>query len=394
MKKLGYIFILAVLTGCAKAEPIPERTLTEEKLHAVTLPLSVVSPLTYESQTEPMTRADGNTKLGPMRNTYRYVVCKKVGSVWVVDLIGDALLKTDKGTFYDFNAVSSDIFDDLKLELRPGEYHIVVTANSGSVSWNGNLTVGTPVRSEDGSLAAPWLFQYKRGDEEWRPNYGWIGLQRDVFTGTADFTVTKTGDLHSAASGIPVKIEMSRINCWYRVLLREDTSLPEQLAFKMDTPNSSDITLESLDEKGFPYGVDAWGEAWYPVPAETELRFYVSSGYVGFRGKDGRRYSVVMPNATYFYPMIIGDKNRTEGHKYKIKTIIVGGQSGHMTTIYQDPGVERLYRANSYSGIVLEATDEVRETDPDYPTPYIVAREGAAPNKPSELFDDFYEWNN
>lgn len=376
--------------GCSTTEQEPA-TMPEGETHHITLPVNLSGSLPGDTHTEPMTRADASTKVSKVQNRYTYFLCKKVGDTWYMDSKGEGYL-TDKGRFADLEPVMSDTFNDLKLELRPGEYHIVVLTNPSCVQQNPALTAGTPIKRDDGTLETPWLFQYAKGTEEWRPNYGLIGLNRDIFTGTVDFTVTKTGDLHSDPAGAPAQLTLTRINTWYRTLLRDDPSLPEEVRFIMGTANFWSISLESLDDKGFPYGLDAWGNAWYPTPAEKELVFYVSSGMQGYTGKDGTLYSLPMPNATYYYPMLIADKNSTEGHKYKITDMRISGQNTHLPTYYFDPGIERIFRANTYSGIILEATEEIRQVDPAPAVPAVIAREGAG-STGTDLFDEFYEWN-
>lgn len=382
----------AALAGCVRDDsrlPEPEGP----GGHNVELRMSLAAGLPGDTHTEPMSRADASVRMTRLSNAYRYIILKEINEDWFVERSGEALFAAGEGEYATLYPVSSGGFDPLQLELRPGRYRIVTVGNSPWVDWNETLTEGTPVKRKDGSLAVPRLFEYKKQQEP-RPNMGYQILNNEIFTGTADFSVKKTGDLHSNPGVTPVEVRLTRANSWLRMLLRDDPSIPDGLKFNMTTAHIWYFTMESQDEEGFPFGLNAWGDAWYPEPARKTLDIYVSSGYEPFVGKDGTKYLMSLPNATYFFPMIITDSQRTEGHRYTVSEIFVWGQSDHLGYYCEPAATVRTLLPNTYHGMVLEATAQVKPTGSDG-VERVIMKEATGPySDPAKVFDDYFEWNN
>ncbi len=392
MKKTIYtIAAAAALVGCVRDDsPLPEPE--SPRKHNVELRMSLAAELPGDAHTEPMSRVDASVRMTRLSNAYRYIILKEINEDWFVERSGEALFAVGKGEYATLYPVSSGGFDPLKLELRPGRYRIVAVGNSPWVEWNNALVEGTPVKRKNGSPAVPWLFQYQRQQEP-RPNIGYPILNNEIFTGTAEFSVEKTGDLHSNPAVTPVEVHLTRTNSWLRMLLRDDPSIPDGLKFNMTTAHIWRFAMESQDEEGFPYGLDAWGDAWYPIPARKTLDIYISSGYEAFTGKDGINYLMALPNATYFFPMIIIDPERTGGHRYTVPEVFVEGQAGHLGYYYEPAPTVRTMRPNTYHGMVLEATEQVEPTGDDG-VERVIMREATGPySDPADVFDDYFEWN-
>lgn len=91
-------------------------------------------------------------------------------------------------------------------------------------------------------------------------NSGYRQLTREVFIAVADFTVPKSGDLHSA--GMPaVTLRAERRVAKFRVLLKDKPSPVN--AFTFETTAHTVQALFTSQTKPFAEGIDALGNMYY-----------------------------------------------------------------------------------------------------------------------------------
>lgn len=272
-------------------------------------------------------------------------------------------------------------------ELRPGDYRIVVVLNPESSVWNKALVPGTVVADENNpALRTPPLISYLIVGEGFM-NKGYRMLNREVFVATADFTVPKSGDLHSA--GIPaIPLKAERRVGKVRMLVKDKPSPIKGFTF-MPTPHFFRMIFTALDQP-FAEGIDALGGMYYSEEGLYQLPWFMST--MGFHTSGSSLYQLCQTNSTAFSPFLfIGPEAGDMPFEITVNTIS-GASDGF--TYLTDQVFTRTLAASRTTGIVFQTTD-VSEMDD---SPYLVHVEEATDDqgnkeRAEKLFDAFYEWN-
>ncbi len=203
----------ALLTGgCSDTAPAGGPSADEES--RVEVGFRLEAPDT-DTSLEPMTRASSYKEW--FGNACRLLILKKTGARWIVDATQTVLLDADSGPWAELKLADALPPCSFGCELRPGDYRIVAAINWQSCDWNTELVPGKVVADDaDDALLTPPLITYPISTH-WM-NSGYRQLTREVFIAVADFTVPKSGDLHSA--GMPaVTLRAERRVAKFRVLL-------------------------------------------------------------------------------------------------------------------------------------------------------------------------------
>lgn len=184
----------ALLTGgCSDTAPAGGPSADEEP--RVEVGFRLEAPDT-DTSLEPMTRASSYKEW--FGNACRLLILKKTGARWIVDATQTVLLDADSGPWAELKLADALPPCSFGCELRPGDYRIVAAINWQSCDWNTELVPGKVVADDaDDALLTPPLITYPISTH-WM-NSGYRQLTREVFIAVADFTVPKSGDLHSAA---------------------------------------------------------------------------------------------------------------------------------------------------------------------------------------------------
>ena len=337
-----------------------------------------------DTSLEPMTRATSYKEW--FNNNCRLLILKKADTRWVVDATQNVLLDAQSGLWTELKL--SDGFPpcSFRLELRPGKYRIVAVINWQSAVWNSGLVPGKVVADDaDASLRTPPLISYTVSTH-WM-NTGSRMLNREVFVAVSDFTVPKSGDLHSA--GVPVvTLRAERRVAKFRILLKDKPSPVNGFSFD---PTAHTVRMVFISEtKPFAEGIDALGGMYYGDPELHELPWCLSTvGDFHLSGKE--RYQMCQTNSTVFSPFLFADP-ASELSLGIVKIGIFGASGGF--TYKADETFTRTLAASKISGIVFEATDLYDDSSSQVLINVVEATDAAGnPENAAALFDQFYEWN-
>lgn len=201
----------------------------------------------------------------------------------------------------------------------------------------------------DDALLTPPLITYPISTH-WM-NSGYRQLTREVFIAVADFTVPKSGDLHSA--GMPaVTLRAERRVAKFRVLLKDKPSPVN--AFTFETTAHTVQALFTSQTKPFAEGIDALGNMYYGASGIYELPWCMST-MGDFHTSGAGRYQMCQTNSTVFSPFLFAGPEAGE-IPVKITDIRISGKSGGFS-YKTDEVYTRSLACSTIAGIVFEATD-------------------------------------
>ena len=372
----------ALLTGgCSDTAPAGGPSADEEP--RVEVGFRLEAPDT-DTSLEPMTRASSYKEW--FGNACRLLILKKTGARWIVDATQTVLLDADSGPWAELKLADALPPCSFGCELRPGDYRIVAAINWQSCDWNTELVPGKVVADDaDDALLTPPLITYPISTH-WM-NSGYRQLTREVFIAVADFTVPKSGDLHSA--GVPpVTLRAERRVAKFRVLLKDKPSPVNGFSFDM-TAHTVQMLLTSKTEP-FAEGIDALGGMYYGDPALYELPCCMST-MGDFHSSGTERYQMCQTNSTVFSPFVFADP--ASELPIGIVDIDISGASGGYT-YKTDQTFARTLAASKISGIVFETTDTYDDSSSQIRIDVVEATDDAGnPENAAALFDSFFEWN-
>lgn len=364
-------------------------------IHRVSIPLSVASGLSLEEHSDyvPMSTKAGTEIEAEIDNLCRCLVLKEINSKWYVDTLLESTLNKDLSKYAVQKINTSGAIGTLDLLLSPGHYRILVAANTMKAAWNPALVKGYRVKEEGNSdEPIPYAFTYTTETDPNRPNYGFRCLYREIFAGTYEFTVSKTGDLHSDPSNGNQSMSLSRKVSRFRLILKNTISPGNKFKF-LTTDHFAELEFKTTGNTPFCSGIDCWGDAYYDPeePLET-FKMYLSTAGKWGKAPNGSEYMMVRPkNSTYAAAFFYTDEKKTDGVHFYISPFRLTGQSGSFTYYHTQPIKDHILYPNSIDGIVLQTTDDYKML-PNSSHPEIeievVPKENAA-----TLFDCFYELN-
>lgn len=386
MKRLSLFLALTalLLSSCSEDDVSALRTAGETPAVEVRFDLASVST---DMSVVPMTRAAAYTNW--ISSHGRALLLKKLDGRWIVDRTDTVFLDGKPSRWSSTMRLTADRLPaaSFSLEMRPGDYRIVVVLNSQSSSWNRDLVPGTVVADENNPSfrTLPLITYFVVGDGF--QNKGYRMLNREVFVAAADFTVPKSGDLHSAGMpAIPLRAER-RVGK-VRMLVKDKPSPVKGYTF-MPTPHFFRMIFTALD-KPFAEGIDAMGGMYYSEEGLYRLPWFMST--MGFHTSGSWQYQLCQTNSTAFSPFLfIGPEAGDQPFEIAV-TSIAGASDGF--TYLTDQVFTRTLAASKTTGIVFQTTDVA---EMDY-SPYLVHVVEATDDqgnteRAEKLFDAFYEWN-
>lgn len=390
---IGLVCIGMLLAACEQEEVFYDPGITDN--HRIAIPLSVAPDLFLEEHSEyvPMSTKAADHIEAKIENTCRCLIMKEIDSKWYVDTLLQATLDKSLAPYASQKVKASGPVGTLDLILSPGHYRILAVANASGVTWNPALTPGYQVKDEMVSgNPVPYAFTYSVQTDDQFSNYGYRSLYREVFTGTYQFTVSKTGDLHSDPLNGNGSVSLSRKVSRFRLLLKNRLSPKENFPFNL-TPHFAHVALKATGDTPFCNGIDCWGDAYYDRETPLNLfEMYISTYGKWSTAANGAEYQMVLPeNSTYPAVFIFTDERMAQGISYQIVECLISGKSGEFTYYYDGTIDGHTLYPNSIDGIVLQTTDEYKmNPGQGYPSVRveIVPEENAA-----TLFDAFYEVN-
>lgn len=345
-----------------------------------------------------MTAVETDTSVEPMARMTAYrnwisshgrtLILKKAGERWIVERTDTVFLNGKPSRWSTVMKLTGNLpavtFD---MELRPGDYRIVVVLNAESAVVNNELVPGVVVADErDPAQRTPPFISYRIITDH-PANRGYRMLNREVFVAVADFTVPKSGDLHD--TGMPaVPLRAERRVGKFRMLLKDKPSPQKEYTFDATAHNLKMVFTAS--DKPFAEGIDAMGEMYYSEEGLTVLPWCMST--MNFHISGNTQYQLSQSNSTVFSPFLFIDP-KAGGQSVEISEIVISGASDGFS--YRTNQVfTRTISASRITGIVFQTTD-VEELD--Y-SPYMVHVEEATdeagnPENAAEIFDSFFEWN-
>lgn len=198
-------------------------------------------------------------------NLYRIIIMKKVEGKIRIDSIATGVVDKSLQTWSSVSFKDGDNFDDLHLELTPGEYYLSVFTGYNRMEWNDHIKRGGVVAEEgvnDGTHA--YACTYLVGQSGFI-NSGMKYLGDEIFSGTTSFIVRKTEDLHSQPDPAleNIKIHLKRRVTKYRILLHDPVDQPYYEAFASNYSNPFIVGDVVAVEGKFVDGLDIWGNPWY-----------------------------------------------------------------------------------------------------------------------------------
>lgn len=332
----------------------------------VSLSLSLPE-LQIESNTDyrPMsTRVADDEVKALIVNKYRCLVLKEIGGTWYVEAYIEPLLKEGEGS--ELLVTDNPVFDNLQLTLRPGHYQVLVILNSERTTlWNKNLVPGAVVKNQSDTITHACTYRFQAKDAI-HANKGERQLSKEVFSGTVDFRITKTRDLHSpvAISG-NTEIALTRRVAKLRFLLKDHPVDVEGSSLDYnfyDTEFTLYSTVKVTQEgEYFCDGLDCWGNAYYNRTNPTTQMKIIMSINMDWQAAAGEHYKMTVPAGTTIYsPFVFTDTTKVV--HYQVENILITGQSESPSIqhVYRGPITGLILRNDSVQPLVFQATDKVK----------------------------------
>lgn len=389
----GICFLLSACSEQEDYENLINNAPKEKDLVEVNLRLSLQSEMKVEGNTDyhPMsTRADGDGvggKINALINKeYNCLVMKEIDNVWYVDTLVKPTL-ADQGND-PIKVMEHPTFNNLQLTLRPGHYRILAVLNPDGTKWNNDLKPGTVVKREGDTIACAYTYKYVNR-YDFRPDSPRRRFaNKEIFVGTAEFTVDKTEDLHSASISGDTEIQFTRRVMQMRFLLKNHES---KLGNFVITEESIDANISTMEDC-FCDGLDCWGDAYYNHQKPTKkIELYLTLNSPWRTAKNQEQYMMIVKSSHTYSPFVFTDPKKTV--TYQMEDIWITGQSStEQIYAYLEPIQDLKLRNDTIQQLVFQMSDE--KTPGDYDDPgWHVTLDYLENESKMDLFDNNYECN-
>lgn len=382
-----YILLLSALSmaGCTKTEeirpdgdPVP-----------VTFNLGTELGIDQNIEVRPVTRAVQT--VAKLDNAYRVLILKKIDSRWILHRIEDGLLDTSKDQGKELKVSEGFVPDPYRTELTPGRYRIVTIINPDGAKWNEVLHSGAVVADEnDPQKTTPPALTYRIETADRYVNFGERYLGGEIFVGTADFTVSKSGTIGQSPDR-QITVTCQRRVARFRILLKN--KVVNDINNAINTENYVRTLFTAKENKVFCDGIDAMGSPYYNKATPTyAMKVNVTcNGNLYESPVNGENYMMINWHSnvpSYFW---FTDPDVEVPFDLKLELITE-----------QSPGPIRFcneqypltLKNNAVTGIVYEADGTFYEQNGIW---HFGLRQSCddtgQPEDPALLFDPFYEWN-
>lgn len=360
---IKYICLALLLAACQEDETLlPDLPESTDRFE-VTIPLGIAPETGWSYTTDyvPMQTRSEEFQSALVDKQFAGLVMKEIKGAWYVDtfqfwsLDDEALVA--KGGRYLLSRGNN--IGKIDLILSPGDYKIlVITAGKSGITWNPALKRGYLVKEtpdDDGIIPYACMYgQTQIGSK----NY--FTLSREVFAGILDFTVSKTGNLHSSPQNGNNSLTLTRRVSKYRIALEGMVKPPKgEVNLFPNTEHFIYSELATEHPHAFCQGINCFGGAYYdPKKTNQEINIVISA--TRFRPSitpAGESYQIVTPyNSTYSSQYLFIDPENKEGIPYQISDFHLNGQSGGPEYIFNDKFNEQILYPNSITGIALQTT--------------------------------------
>ncbi len=262
--------------------------------------------------------------------------------------------------------------------------------NPQNGKWNPNLIPGAIVKGEADTVAHAYTYNFQT--DKIYANYGKRQVSREIYAGTADFTVKKTTDLHSDPIDGNTHITFTRKVMQMRFLLKDEESEKNQFNFKT-TQHTVFATLATTQpEIPFCDGLDCWGNAYYKQQnPTTEIELCTCIDPSWRTAQNNRQYKMISSHVTIYSPFLFTDN--AQPIPFLLKNLKVIGQSGSDGFIYIYPSVIQnlTLKNNTIQQFSFQTTDMV---DEEVASPQLQVTLDYLEEESSQLlFDSYYECN-
>lgn len=383
-----YILLLSALfvTGCTKTEeirpdgdPVP-----------VTFNLGTELGIDQNIEVRPVTRAQ--QIVTELYNPYRMLFLKKIDSRWILHRIETSHLKSGLNTYNKRMKVTADFVPDpYRTELTPGRYRIVTFINPDGGKWNDDLHPGAIIADEnEPQKTAPAALTYRIETSNRYVNYGERYLGGEIFVGTADFTVSKSGTIGQSPDR-QVSVTCKRRVARFRILLKDKEI--DGINNALNTENYVRTLFTAKENKVFCDGIDALGNPYYNKANPTyAMKVNVTcNGNLYVSPVNGENYMMINWHSnvpSYFW---FTDPNVEVPFDLKLESITERAYGPIRFCNEQYPLV---LKNNAVTGIVYEADGTFYEQNGLWHFGLRQSCDDARqPEDPALLFDPFYEWN-
>ena len=326
-------------------------------------------------------------------NTYNYIIIQKIDTRLIVETVGKGLIDPNvhagnRATIHD-----GGVYESLSVELRPGDYEILLFTGNRSVNWNDDIKRGDVLSDKDKpDLPVPYACRYKIST--FWANNGREFIDEEIFFGRQPFTVQKTEDLHSSPNTHAVTVPLKRRVTKFRVLFK-DVPSDGGLMFADGIPIFIRVAIDvrKTDNTDFASGLDVWGNLWYdPEKPLKNLQYIVCTASVPKVASDGVKYYITRNNTTLYAPYFFCDPDT----EIPITTSYVDGTVRDTAPryIYEEEH-EFVLKWNSIDGLIFKPTDMTKDINDRYPAfvmETVLDGNGELADV-VELFDSNYEYN-
>lgn len=388
MKRFISILTVGLLLATGCSEDSETTALQSRPGDAVTVRFGMRARIETDYNVRPMAVL-ATTYTNWINKHYQAVVIRKIDSRWILDDIVDVSFPGDGSVIYP---TGNDLpQNDFSLELRPGDYRIVVVINSSALSWNKSLKPGTLVAdSSDAGFVTPPLATYKVSSHPF--NSGYRQLSREIFVAVSDFAVPKQDDLHAQPMQ-PIELTAERRVGKFRLLLKN--KVVNKIGFET-TQHQAFMTLRS---EGHPFvqGIDALGGSYYGTPEvyEMEWTFNLEGIFHSAAPNPDPNpypYQIMQTNATVFSPYLLADPS-VEKLDIEIALEHVSGSSGGYDYIVNGTFPRTLSTSRMF-GIVLQPDGRtLGNTSQTLVGAVEAVNEKGVKEDAVSLFDPYFEWN-
>lgn len=389
---LGSICILFL--ACSEQEDIKSAmnsAIKGENTVDVSLSLSFAPEVGVENSIDyrPMVTRGEERVQSLIDTIYQCLVMKEINNKWYVDTLMNQLLVDDPETS-PLKVTETTSFKDIQLTLRPGHYRILAVLNPGSGAWNPQLLSGAVVKGESDTVACAYTYIFQKNKRF--ANWGKRQISKEMFAGTAEFSIEKTSDLHSVPINGNTHITFTRKVGQIRFLLKDVDSPRYQFNFN-NTQHTVHATLRAdRSDKPFCDGLDCWGDAYYNHrKPTTELEICTDLGPDWRSALTFDQYKMISRYVTIYSPFVYADEKTQV--PYRLENIKVIGQSGYggFVYVYNQPIQNLILKNNSIQQVVFCTTDEV---DWEVVSPqFQVTLKYLEDESSQRLFDSYYECN-
>lgn len=386
----GICFLLSACSEQEDYENLINNAPKEKDLVEVNLRLSLQSEMKVEGNTDyhPMsTRADGDGVGGKIKalidKEYKCLVIKEINNVWYVDTLVKPTLSDESSD--PIQVMDDSKFKNLQLTLRPGHYRILAVLNPKATEWNKDLVPGMVVKGKGDTVACAYTYRYIEKYEK-GPRRRFVN--KEIFVGTAEFTVKKTEDLHSVSISGDTGILFTRRVMQMRFLLKNHQS---ELGNFIITEEYIDANI-STTEDCFCDGLDCWGDAYYNQQKHTKkIELYLTLNSPWRTAKNQEQYMMIAKSSHTYSPFVFTDPKKTV--TYQMEDIWIHGQSmSEQIYAYLKPIQDLKLRNDTIQQLVFQMSDKCTPghfLEPDWH----VILDYLENESKMDLFDNNYECN-